>query len=95
MKSPREVFGFLVKFLNDNPNEVMIIELQVNDNSLDGLWESVETDFKKLLYEHTSPQDDWPTLGDLIDLNQRIIVFQHGGPGCSQKAGNCPVGVHE
>ena len=85
------LFSNLVAFLNENPFDVIVIELQVNDDSLLGLWELVPQEFIDLTYTHTSDSDPWPTLNQLIDMGRRVMVFQHDGPNCDD--GECPEGV--
>lgn len=91
-REPNIVFDSVVSFMKKNPNEVVIIEIQIEDDSLWGLWEKTSTEFQSMLYEHALGTP-WPTLNDLIDTDQRIIVLQHQGPNCSVK-GSCPDGVH-
>ena len=85
------LFSNVVSFLYDNPNEIIIIEVQVNDDSLLGLWEQVPQAFIDLCYTHTSDSDPWPTLNEMIDMGRRAVVFQHNGPNCDE--GECPEGV--
>lgn len=88
------VFNSIVTFLTANPTDVIIIELEINDNSLDRLWASTSSAFRALLYTHPGVNTAWPTLNDLISKGKRIIVFQHNGPNCGQ-SGSCPAGVHD
>ena len=88
------VFNSIVTFLTANPTDVVIIELEINDNSLDRLWASTTSAFRALLYTHPGVNVAWPTLNDLISKGKRIIVFQHNGPDCDQN-GKCPAGVHK
>lgn len=85
------LFSNVVSFLYDNPNDIIIIEVQVNDDSLLGLWEQVPQSFIDLCYTHTSDSDPWPTLNQMIDMGKRAVVFQHNGPNCDE--GECPEGV--
>ena len=45
-----------------------------------------------MLYQHPRRRDPWPTLGTLIDANQRILFFQHNGNNCRIEGG-CPPGI--
>ena len=45
-----------------------------------------------MMYQHPRRRDPWPTLGTLIDSNQRILFFQHNGNNCRIEGG-CPPGV--
>jgi Phosphatidylinositol-specific phospholipase C, X domain len=88
------VFNSIVKFMKENPNEVLVIELQINDDSLSELWEIAPSAFKNYLYSHPGRNKQWPTLNTMINSGKRIIVFQHNGPNCD-KPGACPNGVHK
>jgi Phosphatidylinositol-specific phospholipase C, X domain len=88
------VFNSIVKFMKENPNEVLVIELQINDDSLSELWEIAPSAFKNYLYSHPGQNAQWPTMNTMINSGKRIIVFQHNGPNCD-KPGACPNGVHK
>ena len=47
--------------------------------------------FVDMIYEHTYG-DDWPTMGDLVQQNKRIIVFYFNGGTCTDDT--CPPGFH-
>jgi hypothetical protein len=93
-RNPGQVFVNMVSFLKANPNEVLVLEFQIEDDTLFSLWESASAEFKAFLYAHPNRNTAWPTLGELIDLEQRIIFFQHNGGNCDAQGG-CPLGVHE
>jgi hypothetical protein len=50
--------------------------------------------FRQLLYQHddvsTTP---WPTLGELIESNKRILFFHYNGERCDTTAATCPNGL--
>jgi hypothetical protein len=89
---PRTVFDAVLTFLNNNPFEVIVLEIQVTDDSLWGLWASTSAEFQNMIYMHTSTNTEWPTLDEMIDMGRRLIVFQHNGGNCDN-VGECPVGV--
>jgi hypothetical protein len=91
-RDPTVVFDNIVQFMNQHPHDILIIELQITDQSLGGLWESTTQEFRDLLYSHWGNTVPWPTLNELIDMGKRIIVFQHNGPNCDAK-GSCPEGM--
>jgi len=98
-KDPTQTFDAIVEFLNTNPNEVLILEIQVDDDTLLGLWEYTSDEFRSMVYNgRKNFFDSWPTLNDMIDLNQRMIVFQHGGDNSPDTncalLGDCPDGVY-
>jgi hypothetical protein len=47
--------------------------------------------FSDMIYAHTNG-DAWPTMGDLVQSNQRIIIFYMNGGSCTD--GVCPSGFH-
>lgn len=94
-RRPAPVFSAIVDFMLQNPHEVVIIELQILANSLGPLFEILsEVDgLSDLMYRHPGLGEPWPTLEELIEMDKRLIVFQHDGPNCDED-GVCPPGVH-
>lgn len=93
-RNAKTVFDSIVTFLKGNPNEIVVLELQIDDDTLLSLWDSASPEFRSFLYSHPDTSTPWPTLNDLIDLQKRLIVFQHNGGNCDAQ-GQCPAGVHE
>jgi len=94
-RDPRTTFANIKAFLDDNPREVIVIDLQVSDGTLDALYYDVLDTipgFTDMMYQHPRRRDPWPTLGTLIDSNQRILFFQHNGNNCRIEGG-CPPGI--
>ena len=94
-RDPLTTFTNIKSFLDDNPREVIVIDLQVNDGTLDALYYDVLDTipgFTGMMYQHPRRRDPWPTLGELIESNQRILFFQHNGNNCRIEGG-CPPGV--
>ena len=77
-RSPTEVFNSIVKFLDDNPTEVIMINLQVasevsDEVSLDAFAASLAQNvpgFTERLHVHEDKTAPWPTLGTLTASNQ-------------------------
>jgi hypothetical protein len=76
-RDPSEVLGNINAFLDDNPNEVVIIVFEVNDAAdrvvdLDVFYElgiaSVDG-LEAKIYQHPVPSEPWPTLSDAIAGN--------------------------
>ena len=93
---PDQVLGPINRFLDANPNEVVLLTIELNDLAgdqvtLDGLYSALErTDgFVDKLYQHDG--SDWPTLQSLIDRNERVLLFYFNGPNGQSSA---PPGVH-
>jgi len=61
-------------FLDENPNEIvtLIFESYVSDSAVNNVMEQV--DLVPYCYSYTAAEG-WPTLQELIDLNQRLIVM--------------------
>lgn len=49
--------------------------------------------FTELLYVHADGAA-WPTMGDLVRQNKRIIVFHFNGDQCAEDDAPCPPGYH-
>ncbi|HWN83403.1 MAG TPA: hypothetical protein VNM87_15000 [Candidatus Udaeobacter sp.] len=64
-------------FLIQNPSEVLLIVIEdyVTPDDLRQAFE--QTELSELVY--TGPATPWPTLGELIDSGQRVIVFLESG----------------
>ena len=50
--------------------------------------------FVDLFYIHPNATNPWPTLGELVESNKRVIVFQFRGPDCNE-TNVCPPGFHQ
>jgi hypothetical protein len=76
-----QVLEVIRHFLDQNPNEVVTLILQDEIATLDSVTAFVEAGLDRLVYVG-APGDEWPTLGELIDSGQRLVVFseQHGPP---------------
>ncbi len=61
----------LVDFLKNNPNEVLLIDLQDESNG-----RAAEAFLSLAPWLHPlSTETAWPTLGELIELDQRVLLF--------------------
>lgn len=95
VRNPSKVMGNIKKFLDVNRNEVLIIEFQINDNSLEQLYKSIdESGIDKYIYRTEIETNEWPTMQSLIDSDTRLILFAHGDPMESCKKWECPQGIH-
>lgn len=101
-RSSTTVFTNIVQFLNDNPSEIIMINLEVNSNAQGGSDVSLDTfanilstnvdGFDEMLYVH-DVTEPWPALQTLIDLGQRLLLFHLNGPTTCAN-GACPDGFH-
>jgi len=89
------VFTNTVQFLNDYPSEVVVLVFEASKEKGPIVWNDLyeEMDnidgFVDMIYEHTYG-DKWPTMGDLVRTNKRIIIFYFNGGTCAN--GTCPPG---
>ena len=82
--STEKVFGSLRRFLNDNPHDVFLLEFQMHSSDpqwLFDLWDIiVRLGLGDLVHVHRgSFFDDWATMRELIEMDERLIMFQHNG----------------
>jgi hypothetical protein len=70
------------QWLDDNPNEVIIIFIGDYVSPRDTEDAFTESGLVDKVFTHT-PGAPWPTLGEMIDLDQRVLVL-------SEHAGNAP-----
>lgn len=98
MLDPTEAWTNITTFLQNNPKEVVIVTIEIVTQedeaavTLDGLAATMPQAFLDLLYTD-NPTTDFPTLQELIDIGQRVLLFHYAGPSCSEVA--CPAGLHE
>jgi hypothetical protein len=97
-------------FLNENPNEVIILKLEMADDTVSiadvaDIMDTVDTNsnqksFRNRLYQKQDSTTAWPTLGELVALDQRIILFYYNAASCDNQvnangvAVGCPTGFH-
>ncbi|RKP06000.1 PLC-like phosphodiesterase, partial [Thamnocephalis sphaerospora] len=71
--------GQLRDFLAANPSEVVVIEYMDTDGDASVIARALAVAFEKFLpgkvFEHASPSDPWPTLGEMIKDDKRVVVF--------------------
>ena len=103
-RRPVPTLEAIVKFMTANPHEVVIIEIQVGEESLGPLFTELQEveGLSDLVYQHPSYTNSsqegeeaelpWPKLSEMIELNQRLILFAHDDIACEE--GSCPAGVH-
>ena len=98
-RDPFTVFDHINRFLDDNPRDVILMPLQINndvDQTVDlyelyNVLQSV-SGLTDRMYIHER-DTTWPTMRQLIDNDTRIIMFiYNAGTNCS--TGDCPPGFH-
>jgi hypothetical protein len=100
-RDPAEVFTNIVSFLETNPSEVILLNMQIDNDAggavvlLDDIYtvmESVEG-FTSLLYAHPDTNTEWPTLRELTSSKKQILFFHYNGQTCQEVT--CPSGFHD
>ena len=64
----------ITTFLDENPAEVVVIIFEDKITNKDTLQAFEESELIKYVYTH-SPDQPWPTLGELIKQNKRLVVM--------------------
>ncbi|KAL3758036.1 hypothetical protein ACHAWU_004427 [Discostella pseudostelligera] len=97
VRDPKDVLTSLRTFIEENPREVLIIELDMNDGSSTDLRAALQySGLLEYVYypqQETNIIEDWPTLGELIYSNKRIILFGIGDGMASCPASQCHDGI--
>ena len=75
-----EGFAEITTFLTDRPDEVVILTLQDGISGEETRAALTEAGLAELAYTHTTGQP-WPTLGELIAQEQRVVIFSASGGG--------------
>ena len=70
----------IAQFLFDQPNNVLIITFQSTLTAEQTLESFTQSGLSSELYHHT-PTQEWPTLQELIDNQQRLVVFSNSDGG--------------
>ena len=90
-RDPATVFNAIGDFVAQNPSEIVILFLQMPDRdvvSLAALHTILQsTSLAQKLYAHTAGTP-WPTLGELVDAQENIILFYFNQPSCDDQP--CP-----
>jgi len=67
-------------FLDAHPNEVVIITLQSALDTDPTLWAFEQAGLETLLHHHELGSE-WATIGELVDLDERVVLFSNSGAG--------------
>lgn len=102
---PTTTFTAINQWLTDNPTEVIVIPLEIVKNA--GGSDDVDLGkiynlllaidgFTERMYQKINENCVWPTLGELVANDQRILLFHYnGGVKCSSANVTCPPGFHD
>mmetsp|Transcript_5961 Transcript_5961/g.9219 ORF Transcript_5961/g.9219 Transcript_5961/m.9219 type:complete len:365 (-) Transcript_5961:395-1489(-) len=97
-RNPTTVLNHIKAFLDINPNEVLIIEFEVGDGTLELLYQAInDSGLEKYVLRYEEENDGtistWPTFQQLISANRRLILFAHNGGMASCETQTCPEGI--
>ena len=93
VREPAIVLNNIKKFLDVNPNEVLILEFEVGDGTLELLHQAINDAGLEQYALQELKTDKWPTFQQLIDSNRRLLIFAHNGGMKSCQTQTCPVGI--
>lgn len=72
----KKALGEILVFLKSNPNEVILLLIEPHSLSPERFKDSlVQSGIFPLVYAHPTSQTNWPTLGNLIGANKRVVIF--------------------
>ncbi|KAL9190430.1 hypothetical protein ACHAXT_007641 [Thalassiosira profunda] len=96
VRDPKDVLTNLVTFVETNPREVVILQIEMLDGSSADLRTALR--YSGLLdYVYKSQEEfyieNWPTLQELIDAKTNVIVFASGDGMGSCKPVDCEDGI--
>jgi len=95
----RKVLEQILEFLDENPEEVLILPTEIVTAAGEPTIEEVNAEFREVdgwidkLYDHPGPGNPWPTLQELIDTDKRIIYMFYNGESCTPGV-DCPTGFN-
>mmetsp|Transcript_12021 Transcript_12021/g.24257 ORF Transcript_12021/g.24257 Transcript_12021/m.24257 type:complete len:366 (+) Transcript_12021:114-1211(+) len=96
-RKPETVLNNIKTFLDVNPNEVLILEFEVGEGTLELLYEAInDSGLEKYVLrdeENDGTVTTWPTLQQLISSNRRLLLFAHNGGMESCATSTCPEGI--
>lgn len=79
-----EDLGEIKDFLDNNPNEVISIIFESHVTALDIENELVAAGLMSYLH-HQTLGEEWPTLGAMINTNQRLVIFSESNDGSASQ----------
>jgi len=94
VRDPDKLLGNIKNFLDVNPNEVILLEFEIRDNSLEDLFFAIDrAELVEYIFRPASKIDvNWPTLQQLINDDERLLIFAHGDGIESCQNTDCPEG---
>eukprot|EP00984_Skeletonema_dohrnii_P032935 scaffold28099_cov106-Skeletonema_dohrnii-CCMP3373.AAC.3 len=94
VRDPKAVIENIKTFLDVNRREVLIVEIDMTDDSEDDLRTALRASgLLDHVYIPDSKYVDWPKMGKLVDKNKRLLLFGRGGSLRSCDAPDCRDGI--
>jgi hypothetical protein len=102
-RDPVTTFGELNDWLDQNPTELVVIYLEINEaadqavdlSDVENILEAVPNNFADKLYQHsnsnTGEGDSWPLMQELLANGKQVLLFYINGPNGN---GIHPSGIH-
>ena len=83
-RDPTEVFTNINTFLNDNPNDMVVVNFELSEGNPTAteLWNVIGAvnGINSKTYDYLV--GPWPTMKQMQNTNKQLILFQHSGPDC-------------
>jgi hypothetical protein len=94
VRDPKEVLTAVRSFLEGETREVLVIYMSVEGTSLDDLRVAMDhSGLDKYVYRPGEKYVDWPTMGELIENDTRLLLFANGEEMKSCFADECESGI--
>ncbi|GMI10701.1 hypothetical protein TrVE_jg2344 [Triparma verrucosa] len=85
-------FNVTKVWLDENPNEVIIMYIENQPNTNDAMWDTMEELGMNDMLVVRDSDGEWPTLGDCVDNNKRIVFMKQEGDCLAGSGPKCPPG---
>ena len=83
-RDPTEVFTNINTFLNDNPNDMIVVNFELSEGNPTAteLWDVIGAvnGIASKTYDYLV--GPWPTMKEMQNTNKQLILFQHNGQNC-------------
>ena len=76
----RDALDAIRRFLVTNPGEVVIVFIQDEAPAADIAAAFADANLDRYAYAHPAPTAPWPTLGALVERNERLVVMTENAP---------------
>ncbi|KAL7440877.1 hypothetical protein ACHAXM_007504 [Skeletonema potamos] len=94
VRDPTQVIENIKNFLDVNPREVLLVDVDMNEGSENDLRTAMRASgLLDYVYIPDSKYVEWPRMEKLIDKNKRLLLFGRGGSLRSCDAPDCRDGI--